>query len=81
MDFTRNLLSESMHILEVKEEDEDIFSLDSLTQQMKEVDDSASDTHNYLVLVFNSPGWMTTNMKLFNMALIHYLNPVEKTYL
>ena len=68
MDFTRNLLSESMHILEVKEEDEDIFSLDSLTQQMKEVD-------NYLGLVFNSPGWMTTNMQLFNMALIHYLNP------
>ena len=76
MDFTRNLLSESMHILEVKEEDEDIFSLDSLTQQIKEEDDSASDTDNYLVLVFNSPGRMTTNMQLFNMALIHYLNPV-----
>ena len=42
MDFTRNLLSESMHILEVKEEDEDIFSLDSLTQQIKNEDDSAS---------------------------------------
>ena len=26
------------------------FSLDSLTQQIKEVDDSASDTDNYLVL-------------------------------
>ena len=76
MDFTRNLLSESMHILEVKEEDEDIFSLDSSTQQIKEVDDFASNTDNYLVLVFNSPGWMTTNMLLFNMALIHYLNPV-----
>ena len=54
MDFTRNLLSESMHILEVKEEDEDIFSLDSLTQQIKGEDDSVSDTDNYLVLVFNS---------------------------
>ena len=52
MDFTRNLLSESMHILEVKEEDEDIFNLDSLTQQIKE-DDSASDTDNYSGLVFN----------------------------